>query len=209
MKNKLDKIVINQSNGSSKHYISLEDFKREINKRDNKIKDLELKLENKNTKEYEIGNEVKWCNLDWYVIGLDDKNKLVKLMLKNVIKEIKYSDNNSNDWNYSNARAYLNNEFINKLDEDKLQLMNINYDERSIAHDYVAIPTLREIERLPMSIRNCGKSYWTMTASYGVSEDCSSAHVFYVNSNGYLSDDHVHYTHGLRPVITLRTETLY
>lgn len=201
MKNKLEKIHLSIDN-ETKCYVSYDDYK----KMEKSYKD---KLKNKSIKEeYKIGDEVKWCDLEWYVIKLDNDNKLVKLMLKNTLKEMKYSDNNSNDWNYSNVRFYLNDEFINKLDKDKLQLMNINYDEGLIAHDYIAIPTLRDIERLPMSIRKSDNWYWTMTASYAKSEDCSYASVFFVRLDGYLDWNDVYSTYGLRPVITLSTDEL-
>ena len=82
------------------------------------------------------------------------------------------------------------------------------YDEDKFVTTKVRIPTIRDIEALPMSIRNCGSSYWTMTSSYAKSEDCSNARVFYVDVNGHLANTYVSNTLGLRPVITLSTETL-
>ena len=98
--------------------------------------------------------------------------------------------------------------FINKLDKSKLIEMRTNYDEDKFVTTKVRIPTIRDIEALPMSIRNCGSSYWTMTSSYAKSEDCSNARVFYVDVNGHLANTYVSNTLGLRPVITLSTETL-
>lgn len=201
MKNKIEKIHITINNKCT-CYVPYSDYKKMKQSYEDRLKNVTVK------KEYKIGDEVKYCDMDWYVIDLDDKNKLVKLMLKEAINPMTYSDDNSNDWIYSNVRKYLNKEFINKLDEDKLQLMNINYDEGLIAHDYIAIPTLRDIEKLPMNIRNCDKSYWTMTSSYGVSEDCSSAFVFNADSGGALDLWLVDNTYGVRPVITLSADEL-
>ena len=86
--------------------------------------------------------------------------------------------------------------------------MRTNYDEDKFVTTNVRIPTLRDIEALPMSVRNCGSYYWTMTGSYAKSEDCSRAGVFSVYSGGRLGDDWVNDTNGVRPVITLSTEAL-
>jgi len=221
MKNKINKIAISQTDGTTKCYVDINDFKREIKSRDSKIKNLELKLEKK---KYKVGDEVKWCNFDWIVIKTGTKlqnitidlpgfmvteENTVTLMLKNTIQNMTYSDNNSNDYKESNVKKYLENEFINKLDKSKLIEMRTNYDEDKYVDSLVRIPTIRDIEALPMSIRNCGIFYWTMTGSYAKSEDCPYAYVFFVDSNGYLGAGSVGVTsYGLRPVITLRTETL-
>ena len=184
---------------------------------------LEAKLKKLEKGTYEVGDEVKWCNFDWIVIKTGTKlqnitidlpgfmvteENTVTLMLKNTIQNMTYSDNNSNDYKESNVKKYLENEFINKLDKSKLIEMRTNYDEDKYVDSLVRIPTIRDIEALPMSIRNCGIFYWTMTGSYAKSEDCSFAFVFYVGSSGSLAGYSVYYTCGLRPVITLSTETL-
>ena len=177
---------------------------------------LEAKLKKLEKGTYEVGDEVKWCNFDWIVIKTGTKlqnitidlpgfmvteENTVTLMLKNTIQNMTYSDNNSNDYKESNVKKYLENEFINKLDKSKLIEMRTNYDEDKFVTTKVRIPTIRDIEALPMSIRNCGSSYWTMTSSY--------ANVFFVNSSGYPGYGNVNSTtRGLRPVITLSTETL-
>ena len=80
--------------------------------------------------------------------------------------------------------------------------MRTNYDEDKFSEDYIRIPTLREMEKLPINLRDCDNVYWTMTSSYGVSEDCSNAYVFIVNSSGSLYWDRVSGTNpGVRPVI--------
>ena len=184
---------------------------------------LEAKLKKLEKGTYEVGDEVKWCNFDWIVIKTGTKlqnitidlpgfmvteENTVTLMLKNTIQNMTYSDNNSNDYKESNVKKYLENEFINKLDKSKLIEMRTNYDEDKFVTTKVRIPTIRDIEALTMSIRNCGSSYWTMTSSYAKSEDCSRAGVFFVNTYGYLSNIPVRDACGLRPVITLSTETL-
>ena len=170
-----------------------------------------LNLENKLKKlekgTYEIGDILNWCGFDWKVIEILEDNK-VKLMSKDIVERMTYSDNNSNDFKDSNVRKYLGNEFINKLDKSKLIKMRTNYDEDKFFDTLVRIPTLREIEALSMDIRECGNAYWTMSSSYGVSEDCGGAYVWRVDSDGYLTGNGVSNSNGVRPVIILNTEEL-
>ncbi len=83
-----------------------------------------------------------------------------------------------------------------------------NYDEDKYSDDFIRIPTIREIEALPMAVRESNDYYWTMTSSYSVSEDCSYASVFYVYSNGSLDYDNVNFTDGVRPVIEVSNKIL-
>lgn len=170
---------------------------------------LEAKLKKLEKGTYEIGDDVNWCNFDWIVIKLIENEQKVVLMSKEVFEPMTYSDNNSNDYAESNIKEYLEECFINKLDKSKLIEMTTNYDEDKFVTTKVRILTLRDIEALPMSVRNCGKSFWTMTSSYAVSEDCAGAYVFRVDAYGYLDDYNVHgTTPGVRPVITLNVEAL-
>lgn len=155
---------------------------------------------------YEIGDEITYKNLDWYVIKTEG-NKVI-LMLKDIIGKCAYSDCNSNDFKDSNAIKMLLDWDIEKLDIEELEQTKTNYDEDKYWDGAIRIPTLREIEILPMSIRKCGNTYWTMTSSYGVSEDCSRAVVFRVNSSGDLGAPRVYNEFGVRPVITLTTDKL-
>ena len=152
-------------------------------------------------KTHEIGDIIPFCGMDWYIIDKFDKK--LKLMLKDTLQCMAYSDKNSNDWLESNVRNYLNKEFLQKFNKDKLIEMCTNYDENKFSNDFIRIPTLREIEKLPMNIRESDDWYWTMTSSYGVSEDCSYALVFRLYSAGSLHSGRVRSTIGVRPVILI------
>lgn len=186
--------------------ISMQGYKRNFEK---KYKAMEEKLNKLKTQNLKVGDIYKFSDLEWYII--DKKEHELKLMSKDIIKTMVYSDDNSNDWKTSKVREYLNS-FANTLDLTRLNDMKTNYDEDKFGDDLVRIPTLREIEALPMNIRGCGNSYWAMTASYGTSADCSNAQVFFVASNGTLNTYNVNGVNntasGVRPVITLSTEEL-
>lgn len=169
-----------------------------------KIKELEQYVKNID-KELKLYDVVNYCNHDWYVIKIEEE--YVTLMSKNAIGTCAYNNNNSNDWKDSNCIKLLN-EFMSKLNADDLMLMKVNYDEDKFTNSIIRIPTLREIENMPMSVRECGQSYWTMTSSYRVSEDCGNAYVFAVWSGGDLGYDYVDYTYGVRPLIKIKKDCL-
>ena len=197
MKEKVNKITINRSNGISECYVLNKDYRELEEKYNNLLASIETLKPKKDT--------VNYCNHEWYVIKIE--NDEVTLMSKNVIGTCTYSDNNSNDWKDSNV---INKclELFDEIQSDDLISMKTNYDEDKYSCDLVRIPTLREIEAMPMSVRECGDAYWTMTSSYGVSEDSDYAFVFRVGSDGRLSNYWVNNEYGVRPVIKLKTDKL-
>lgn len=170
-----------------------------------KIKELEEYIENLD-KELKLYDIVNYCNHEWYVIKIE--NDEVTLMSKDVIGTCTYSDYNSNEFAESNCIKLLN-EFMKKININDLAVLDRNYDEGKFYTGLIGIPTLREIEAMPMSIRKCEDAYWTMTASYGVSEDCTNAAVFFVDSYGYLCWSNVYGAYGVRPVIKVRRGSLH
>ena len=202
MKEKVNKITINRSNGISECYVLNKDYRELEEKYNNLLASIETL---KPKKELKLYDTVNYCNHEWYVIKIE--NDEVTLMSKDVIGTCTYSDNNSNDWKDSNV---INKclELFDEIQSDDLISMKTNYDEDKYSCDLVRIPTLREIEAMPMSVRECGDAYWTMTSSYGVSEDSDYAFVFRVYSSGYLNYDGMDSTNGVRPVIKLKTDKL-
>ena len=183
-------------------------MKKQLTKEDalKKIKELEQYIENLD-KELKLYDIVNYCNHEWYVIKIE--NDEVTLMSKDVIGTCTYSDNNNNDFAESNCIKLLN-EFMKKININDLAVLDRNYDEGKFYTGLVGIPTLREVEAMPMDVRACGNAYWTMTASYGVSEDSDYARVFHVNSTGYLGYRSVDWTvPGVRPVIKIKESCLH
>ena len=200
MKNKVNKMFIQKNNGITECYVLNRDYRELEEKYNNLLASIEAqKLEK------ELYDIVNYCNHEWYVIKIEKDT--VTLMSKDVIGTCTYSDSNSNDFAESNCIKLLSS-FLAELNLYELEDMKINYDENKFCNSLIRIPTLREIEAMPMRVRACGNSYLTMTASYGVSEDSDYAYVFYVYSTGQLDRDHVANTRGVRPVIKLKTDKL-
>ena len=202
MEDKVKTITIHKGS-STECYVSNKDYKKLKEKYNNLLASIEVKKEEKELKLYDV---VNYCNHEWYVIKIE--NDEVTLMSKDVIGTCTYSDNNNNDFAESNCIKLLN-EFMKKININDLAVLDRNYDEGKFYTGLVGIPTLREIEQMPMNIRECGEAYWTMTSSYGVSEDCDYAFVFRVYSNGGFGWNCVSSAYGVRPVIKVRRESLH
>ena len=203
MKNKVNKMVIQKNNGITECYVLNKDYRELEEKYNNLLASIEVQKSETELKLYDI---VNYYNHEWYVIKIE--NDEVTLMSKDVIGTCTYSDNNSNDFAESNCLKILN-DFIDNLRLSDLIIMDTNYDEDKQINSLIRIPTLREIEAMPMSVRECGDAYWTMTSSYGVSEDSDYAYVFCVGSHGFLRGSSVNWTGpGVRPVIKLKTDKL-
>ena len=197
------KTITIHKGSSTECYVSNKDYKKLKEKYNNLLASIEVKKEEKELKLYDV---VNYYNHEWYVIKIE--NDEVTLMSKDVIGTCTYSNNNSNDFIESNCIKILN-EFMNELNMNDLLLMKANYDENKFYSGLIRIPTLREIEVMPMNVRECGDAYWTMTSSYGVSEDFDYASVFIVLSYGHLSWYSVNDTYGVRPVIKIKESCLH
>ena len=202
MKNKVNKMFIQKNNGITECYVLNKDYMELKEKYNNLLASIESQKLKKELKLYDI---VNYCNHEWYVIKIEDSG--ITLMSKNIIGTCTYSDNNNNDFAESNCIKLLN-EFTDQLNIYDLVNMSTNYDEDKQINSLIRIPTLREIEAMPMNIRECGDAYWTMTSSYGVSEDSGYAYVFIVLSDGNFGHYFVNSSNGVRPVIKLKTDKL-
>ena len=202
MKNKANRITINRSNGISECYVLNKDYRELEEKYNNLLASIEAQKPKKELKLYDI---VNYCNHEWYVIKIE--NDEVTLMSKDVIGTCTYSDYNNNDFTESNCIKLLSS-FLAELNLYELKDMKINYDENKFYKSLIRIPTLREIEAMPMNVRKCGDAYWTMTSSYGVSEDSDYARVFIVWSDGTLDYWSVDNARGVRPVIKINKKRI-
>lgn len=178
-----------------------------------------VKWEEPNT--YKIYDLIKYNGYEWIVINV--KNDKLTLMMKNClskekIKEIfnnnyldkdsdvKYSlDKKISDWNKTEIKRGLNNEFLKEFDKKNLIEMKTNYDEDKYSFDYIRIPKIREIERLDRDKIVPDKSCWTMSPLYFNATNGNASELVQ-SDTGFLSDWGVHYSFGVRPVITLKSD---
>lgn len=173
-------------------------------------------------KTYKIYDLIKYNGYEWIVINV--KSNKLTLMMKNCLSKekmkeifdnnyldedgnIKYSlDKTYNDWNKTEIKRGLNNEFLKKFNKEELVKMKTNYDEDKYSFDYIRIPKIREIERLEQDKIVPDKPYWLMSPSYfgttyGVAREWGQdsagnlGHWWGVNSSI-----------GVRPVITIKSD---
>ena len=175
-------------------------------------------------KEYKIYDLVNYNGYEWIVIDVED-NKLTLMMkncfpkekMKAIFKEeyltkdggIKYSLNKTcNDWNKTEIKRGLNNEFLEEFNKDELIKMKTNYDTDKYSYDYIRIPKIREIKRLDSNRVKPNFVCWTMFPSNFSAPD-GYAREWVENSAGYLYYWRwVTAWNGARPVITLKSDNL-
>lgn len=213
MKNKLDKIAINQD-GLTKHYVLYEDYKKMKQSYESKLKVLQ-----KNTKKtYKKYDEIEIAGDKYFVLDIRENeidicsiNVLSSEDIKKYFKDkwylsssdpiaVRYSSNiRNNDFECSYIYGVLNNDFK----EDKLKGLNIIGDVRLL--------TKEEVAMLDDEHRKSNDWYWTMTPYNDMEtlEYGQYAYVFSVCDSGSLNYSSVNSTApGVRPVITLSTDEL-
>lgn len=80
--------------------------------------------------------------------------------------DIKYSlDKTCNDWNKTEIKRGLNDEFLKEFNKKELVMMRTNYDEGKYSFDYIRIPTVGEIERLAPDKVRPDRCCWTMSSN--------------------------------------------
>ena len=173
--------------------------------------DIELKKTYKKYDELEIANDkyfvlnVRDNEIDVCMKGVLSREEMLKYFTDKWYQDesdycVRYnSDIRNNKYEDSYIFKVLNGAFK----EEKLKDLDIICNVRLL--------TKEEVENLDDEHRNINKYYWTMTPYNNMDElkFGSNAYVFVVSSDGYLGAYSVYGTApGLRPVITLRTETL-
>ena len=175
-------------------------------------------------KEYKLYDLVKYNGYKWIVIKV--KNNKLTLMMKDCLSkdkmkkifktkyltddyDIKHSsDDICNDWNKTEIKRGLNDEFLKEFDKEDLIEMKTNYDEDKYSFDYIRIPTVREIRILDLYKIKPDKDCWLMSPSYFYAT-LDFAIEWHFSSTGIL-----HYGwfvangFGARPVITLKSDNL-
>jgi len=207
MKNKIEKIHLNINN-ETKCYVLYSDYKKMKQSYEIKIKS--LKKDNKKYDEIEIARD------KYFVLNVRDKE--IDVCMKSVLSREEMLKYFTDKW-YQDSTDYCvryNSDVRNNRYEDSYIYKVLNstfkeekYKDLNIIGD-VRLLTKEEVESLDEEHRNIDKWYWTMTPYNDMNEleFGSYARVFRADVNGYLYNYYVNDTFGLRPVITLKTESL-
>lgn len=173
-------------------------------------------------KTYKIYDLVKYNGYEWIVINIKNdkltlmmKSCLLKEKVKEIFKnsyldgsgDIKYNlEKRCNDWDKTEIKRGLNDEFLKEFNKEELVKMKTNYDEDKYSSDYIRIPKVKEIERLNSGKIAPDKSCWLMSPSY-FDAMWGSAHEWNQNNAGGLNAWWgVAGSLGVRPVITIKSD---
>ena len=173
-------------------------------------------------KTYKIYDLIKYNGYEWIVINVKNdkltlmmKDCLPKEKMKEIFKnsyldgsgDIKYNlEKRCNDWDKTEIKRGLNDEFLKEFNKEELVKMKTNYDEDKYSQDYIRIPKIREIERLNQEEVAPDKSCWLMSpssfgATNGVAYEWSQYRAGYLNPSAWVTD-----WFGVRPVITIKSD---
>ncbi len=164
-------------------------------------------------KKIELFDEIQYAGFTWNVIAGD--NESLTLLMKNVlkingnVKLMEFNKDNKLWWKDSSVQKFLNNEFIKKINPDKLLLMATevwNNNTFSLTYDKVRLLSVEEIFRLPKSILDKDYWYWSLSPYSMYTGD--RAYVFIVYNGGYLGYTGVNYTGAVAPVIRIKRSAL-
>lgn len=180
-----------------------------------KIKELEEYVKNMNYN-YQKYDEIEIANDKYFVLNV--RGNEIDVCMKGVLSREEMLKYFTDKW-YQDESDYCvryNSDIRNNKYEDSyiFKVLNGAFKEEKLKDldiiGNVRLLTKEEVENLDDEHRNINKYYWTMTPYNNMDEPKfgSNACVFFVNTNGYLTNANVDYTFGLRTVITLNIDEL-
>ena len=214
MKEKVNKITINRSNGISECYVLNADYRELEEKYYNLLASIEALKPEKELKKYD---EIEISGNTYFVLKIDEEKHEVTYCMKNVLSREEMLEYFTDPW-YQDSSDYCvryNSDIRNNRYEDSYiyKILNSTFKEDKLKGldiiGDIRLLTKEEVEELDEEHRNINKWYWTMTPYNNMNEleYGSYARVFHVSSNGNLSNGFVSSAApGVRPVFTLKTE---
>ena len=212
MKEKVNKITINRSNGISECYVLNKDYRELEEKYYNLLASIEAR---KLVVEVKY-NEITIAGNTYFVLDVNEEKHLVTYCMKDVLSRKEMLKYFTDKW-YQDSSDYCvryNSDIRNNRYEDSYiyKILNSTFKEDKLKGldiiGDVRLLTKEEVEDLDEEHRNINKWYWTMTPYNDMNElkDGTFARVFLVNSNGSLDWGYANNSYGVRPVFTLKTE---
>lgn len=212
MKEKVNRIKINRSNGISKCYVLNKDYRELEEKYNNLLASIEAR---KLVVEVKY-NEITIAGNTYFVLDVNEEKHLVTYCMKDVLSRKEMLKYFTDKW-YQDSFGYCvryNSDIRNNRYEDSYiyKVLNSSFKEDKLTGldvvGDVRLLTKEEVEALDEKHRNINKWYWTMTPYNNMNEleYGSYAGVILVDNDGYLFNNNVSGAFGVRPVFTLKTE---
>lgn len=156
-------------------------------------------------KELKIGDEFELADVNWKILDITDAGYMcIGDSFGN-----KIFDKNSNNWNKSSLRAYLNGEFYEKISKEigkgnivsfKRDLLSLDgQTEYGENDDAVSSLTVDEYRKYRKLIPNTDDWWWLITPWSTHCNDCD-IYTTVVSPSGYVDNYGCDYVGGVRPV---------
>lgn len=156
-------------------------------------------------KELKIGDEFELADVNWKILDITDAGYMC---IGDSLGD-KIFDNNSNNWNKSSLRTYLNGELYEKISKKigkdnivsfKRDLLSIDgLEEYGESDDFVSLLTVDEYRKYRKHIPNTDEWWWIITPWSTHCNDCD-IYTTVVSPSGFVSDDDCDDDLGVRPV---------
>lgn len=159
-----------------------------------------------------IGDEFELADINWKILDITDAGYMcIGDSLGN-----KIFDGNSNNWNKSSLRTYLNGELYEKISKEigkdnivsfKRDLLSLDgQEEYGETDDFVSLLTVDEYRKYRKLIPNTGDWWWLVTPWSTPCNEYSKT-VTVVSSSGSISNDYCYYYDGVRPVCIFSSDS--
>lgn len=156
-------------------------------------------------KELKIGDEFELADVNWKILDITDAGYMcIGDSLGN-----KIFDNNSNNWNKSSLRTYLNGELYEKISKKigkdnivsfKRDLLSLDgLEEYGESDDFVSLLTVDEYRKYRKHIPNTDEWWWLITPWSTHCNDCD-IYTSLVSPSGYVYGSGCRRSNGVRPV---------
>lgn len=151
-----------------------------------------------------IGDEFELADVNWKILDITDAGYMC---IGDSLGDKKF-DENSNDWNESSLREYLNNEFYEKIAREvgreniisfKRNLLSLDgQTEYGESDDFVSLLTVDEYRKYRKLIPNTGDWWWLVTPWSTPCNEYSKT-VTVVSPSGYILNNNCNNNNGVRP----------
>lgn len=156
-------------------------------------------------KELKIGDEFELADVNWKILDITDAGYMC---IGDSLGD-KIFDNNSNNWNKSSLRTYLNGELYEKISKKigkdnivsfKRDLLSLDgLEEYGESDDFVSLLTVDEYRKYRKHIPNTDDWWWLITPWSTHCNDCD-IYTTVVSPSGYFNCRNCNRNYGVRPV---------
>lgn len=152
-----------------------------------------------------IGDEFELADVNWKILDITDAGYMC---IGDSLGD-KIFDNNSNNWNKSSLRTYLNGELYEKISKKigkdnivsfKRDLLSLDgLEEYGESYDFVSLLTVDEYRKYRKHIPNTDEWWWLITPWSTHCNDCD-IYTTVVSPSGFVCGNYCYYDCGVRPV---------